>query len=262
MSKFKIELNDQKIINEGVKSTIDFYQTIAIKELNFPGINAFATGVDSPFLNVVIDTRESADCSSEMIIALEDFFNHCRAPWAWLLMPFVKINQLETCGFSLLDEAPGMYFNLTNLLPNNRTSSIHIEELKQGDDLSYWIKPVYEGYGGSDNGEKYRRLNADLLQKAEKKLRHYVAYYNGQIAAAGTLFLSHQSVMLHNLATRTAFRKLGIGTELTLYMMRDAKKIGYEHCFLESSDDGFNLYKKLGFRVYCTTLAYRRKNLE
>jgi len=35
-----------------------------------------------------------------------------------------------------------------------------------------------------------------------------------------------------------------------------AKKSGHRYCFLDSSDEGFNLYVRLGFKVYCMTLVY------
>jgi ribosomal protein S18 acetylase RimI-like enzyme len=64
--------------------------------------------------------------------------------------------------------------------------------------------------------------------------------------------------MFHNLATKNKFRKSGIGSALTLYMMNEAKKSGFTHGFLDSSDEGFNLYSKLGFKVYCVTSVYER----
>lgn len=89
-------------------------------------------------------------------------------------------------------------------------------------------------------------------------MRHFVAYYQNHIAAAGTFFISDHSVMLHNLATKTIFTRKGIGTALTLYMMEQAKKLGFQHCFLDSSEDGFNLYRKIGFKVYSTTQIYSK----
>src|SRR3990167_7243974 len=96
--------------------------------------------------------------------------------------------------------------------------------------------------------DSYRKLNADILHNGEGKLRHFVAVYKGQIAGASTLFISSEAVMLHNLATKSAFQKCGIGTSLTLHMMAEAKNLGYEHCFLDASTDAFNLYKKIGFK--------------
>ena len=89
-----------------------------------------------------------------------------------------------------------------------------------------------------------------------EKLRHFVGYHDGNIVSSGTLFISHGSVMLHNLATKTAYTNRGFGTALTLHMMKCAKEIGIQHFFLDSSADGVSIYKKIGFKVYATTIVY------
>jgi hypothetical protein len=45
------------LVHFGIKSTLDFYRTISVDRINFPGLTVIATGVGSPFLNVVIDTQ-------------------------------------------------------------------------------------------------------------------------------------------------------------------------------------------------------------
>lgn len=62
--------------------------------------------------------------------------------------------------------------------------------------------------------------------------------------------------MIHNLATKKAFTKRGIGTALSLHMMERAIQLGFKHCFLDSSEDAFNIYKNIGFKVYSTTTVY------
>ena len=63
--------------------------------------------------------------------------------------------------------------------------------------------------------------------------------------------------MLHNLATKKEFLKKGFGTLLTRYMMLQAKKLGYQHCFLEASEGAFNLYKRIGFKIYSVNSSYQ-----
>ena len=77
-------------------------------------------------------------------------------------------------------------------------------------------------------------------------------------AAAGTLFMSENSVMLHNLATKTQFQRRGIGTALVIHQMAIAKQLGFKHCFLDSSEKAFGLYQNLGFEVYGATKVYSK----
>ena len=253
-----IELNDQSITQIGVEAIIDFYNTMAIDKLQLSGLNAFVTGADSPSLNVVIDTRKNEGFSSEIINAMTDFFNNHQVTWSWFITAVAVADDMEKCGFEFLYQSPGMYFDLSNKLQVIDDNLI-IKEAN--DDLREWIEPLLEGFP-SESGEDddvYRKLNARLLLNGEKKLRHFTVYFNNEPACSGTLFLSDNSVMLHNLATKNKFRKRGFGAALTLYMMSEAKKLGYKHCFLDSSDEGFSLYSKLGFKVYCVTSVYKRK---
>lgn len=69
-----------------------------------------------------------------------------------------------------------MYYNLLNPLPTIETDWMTIQEVGKKDDLKAWIQPVNEGFDSGDD-DTYRQLNAQLLHKGEKKLRHFVAYY-------------------------------------------------------------------------------------
>jgi N-acetylglutamate synthase-like GNAT family acetyltransferase len=150
-----------------------------------------------------------------------------------------------------------MYFNLSDEIPDISNTSL---EIKKGDkDLTAWIQPIREGFSSTDDCETYRKLNATLQQNGEHKLRHFIVYYDKEPASSGTLFLSNNSVMLHNLATKHKFRNKGIVTALTLYMMQMAKNMGFKHCFLDASDEEFHLYQKIGFKVYGVTSVYELK---
>lgn len=149
-----------------------------------------------------------------------------------------------------------MYFHLIDPLPDLKSNSIIIEEVKS--DLTKWIQPINEGFKIKAGDNSYQKLNEMVMRKIENKFRHFITYYKNELAASGTLFLSQDTVMLHNLATKNNFKKLGIGTTLTLYMMEQAKNMGFQHCFLDSSLEAFNLYKKIGFNVYSHTLIYRK----
>ena len=259
MSKIIIELQDQEITEIGVDAIIDFYRTMAIDQLQLPGLNAFVTGADSSSLNVLIDTRKNGGFGSEIINPITAFFKKHQVPWGWFVTAKASADDIEKHGFNLLYETPGMYFDLSNALPVIE-NGVDIKEAY--DDLMGWIEPLLEGFPSEsgENDDIYRKLNAELLLKGEKKLRHFTIYSNNEAACSGTLFLSDDSVMLHNLATKNKFRKRRLGAALTLYMMSEAKNLGYKHCFLDSSDEGFNLYHRLGFKIYCVTSVYSKGN--
>ncbi|GEM_PF-2942109 len=262
MKKITLEIKDKEITQRGVNAIINFYNTLAIDKKNFFQAIAFVTGINSLFLNVLFDNRSERTNSTELLNTASIFFNSYKVPWAWFIFPASSENDLIQQGFTLIEEAPAMYYNLLNPLPNRISDFIRIEEAGKTDSLKAWIHPINEGFQAKEEDDSYRKLNADILNKGEQKLRHFIAYYKDQLAAAGTLFLSDDSVMIHNVATKTAFKNRGLGTTLTLHMMQIAKDIGFKHCYLDSSKEAFNLYKKIGFKVYSTTLIYSKFNIK
>lgn len=172
-------------------------------------------------------------------------------------MPTCYEHDLLEQGFILTDDKICMHLNLLNKLPKMQPDFITIEEVKQNDDLKMWIQPINEAFG-EENEDDYRNRNADILNSGNQKLRHFKAYYNNEIAASSTLFFSQDAVMVFNLATKIAFQHKGLGTTLMLHMLNIAKNCGYKHCFLESSYEGYDLYKEIGFQVYCTSLVYEK----
>lgn len=257
MNASTIELENTEITRKGIKAIIDFYLTMAIDYRRYSNLLAIATGADSPFLNVVIDTRTQKEKSIQYIYEFTDFFDQHKVPFAWMVTPVAKNNDLERYGVSILEEAPSMYYDLTAPLADVSIPSLIIEEMHANDDLSRWIKPLNDGFPSKDHGEYFRALNAELLQQGEKKLRQFIGLYQGEPVIGGTLFLSKNAAMLHNIATKKAFQRRGFATAFTLHLMNFAKDLGFKHCYLDSSEEGFHLYQKLGFKIYAKNIFYQ-----
>ena len=260
MMKFEIEIQDENLTQKGIRAIIDFYRSLAVSELALPEALGFATGIDSPFLNVLFDLRTNIANSKQLIDKANEFFDQYQIPWGWFITPARKENDLEQYGFALLEEAPAMYFSLLNALPTFKSSEIVIEEVDKNSTLEQWIDPINEAFEAKEGDDSYRQLNETALKNYSNKFRHYVAYYQGSLGGAATLFLADEAVMLHNLGVKKDFKNKGIGTALTLHMMEVAKKLGYQDCFLDSSEEAFNLYKKLEFKTYNSTLIYSKIN--
>jgi ribosomal protein S18 acetylase RimI-like enzyme len=256
MKKIDVEIHNKEITRKGIDAIIEFYHALATDEKKFSQATAFATGMNSPFLNVLFDNRLDRTNSAELVNSVNIFFEKHKVPWGWFIIPASSENDLVQQGFTLIEEAPAMYFNLLNQLPNMKSDFITIEETEKNDNLKSWIQPINEGFQANEEDDSYRKLNADILSKGEQRLRYFVAYYKDELAAAGTLFLSDDAVMIHNVATKKDFKNCGLGTTLTLHMMNIAKELDFKHCYLDASEEAFNLYKKIGFKVYCTTLIY------
>ena len=174
--KYQLEIENSDITNIGIKSIIDFYKSMSIDNLQNVGTFAFVTGVPSPFLNVVIDIRHNRYNSNELLNTFNDFFDKYNMSWVWFINPASYENDLEALGFKFIEEAPAMYFDLSQQLYNHVTQDIKIQELYRGDDLKTWIDPIKEAYEAPEEDDSFRKLNFEILQKGSTQFKHFIAF--------------------------------------------------------------------------------------
>jgi ribosomal protein S18 acetylase RimI-like enzyme len=106
-----------------------------------------------------------------------------------------------------------------------------------------------EGYSFSETiTEKF--LNLFKLFDSSL-LVNYLAIFNEDPVAISSVLYYRGIAGIFNVATIPDYRGKGIGTAITLAPLMDAKKKGYEIAWLESSEMGKNLYKRIGFQEYC-----------
>ena len=61
---------------------------------------------------------------------------------------------------------------------------------------------------------------------------------------------------VHLVVTLPEMRHLGIGTAMTLAVLREARTIGYRIAILTASPYGEGIYRRIGFRAYGTISKY------
>jgi len=262
MQHFSIEIQDPQLALKGLRAATRFFEVLASNSKTYKNVTAIVTGIDSPFLNIAYLDKIDTDEIHDICETVTEFFSHYQTLWTFVVTPLsqpVNLREyLQREKFGLLESVPCMYCDLSTVntaLP----SEIVVEELISSDNLLEWIKPICEGFGpGDDNGEEFRKLNAKISQQ-DGIFKQFIAYSGNQVVSSGTLFMIEDMVMIHNIATKKDSLKKGYGTALTLKLMDVAKNLGYRDCFLESSESGYNLYRRCGFRVYGINDYYVKK---
>lgn len=87
--------------------------------------------------------------------------------------------------------------------------------------------------------------------------RSYIGYLAEKPVATSTYVLGYGVVGLFNIGTLPDARRRGIGTEMTLVPMREARSLGYQVATLQSSTMGYSVYQQIGFKEYGKIVAYR-----
>ncbi|MFL5804666.1 MAG: GNAT family N-acetyltransferase [Roseiflexaceae bacterium] len=203
-------------------------------------------------------TPETADQAIQAVLARLRAYN---VPGSWHLGPAMRPADLGprllAHGFSYAGPEPGMAINLSELDQAARPAGVTIERVMDSQALVMWVDTLGQGFGEGPReagwvGAMYARIG---LGDATP-WRHYLAYSNGMPVATASLFLGAGVAGIYFVFTIDFARRRGIGAAITAAALRDARELGYRIGVLGASDMGYGVYRRLGFREYCTIDIY------
>jgi ribosomal protein S18 acetylase RimI-like enzyme len=127
---------------------------------------------------------------------------------------------------------------------------LEIRVAGDADSIRTWTNVFVKGYGlpsawESSTFELWMQLGLDL------PIRNYLGYLNGKPLSTCTLFFGGGAAGIYCVSTLPEARGRGVGAAITLKPLQEAREMGYRVGVLQSSEMGFNVYKKLGFRHLC-----------
>lgn len=101
-----------------------------------------------------------------------------------------------------------------------------------------------------------RAIMASLGFDEAAPRQHYVAFLGGAPVAHATMFLGGGVVGIYGVATVPGARRQGIGTAITLTLLREARQRGYCVGVLSSTPMALGIYTRIGFREYCRIASH------
>lgn len=126
--------------------------------------------------------------------------------------------------------------------------------------LNDWIMPLV---GAFESTIEMCRIYATTHESALKKninLRHFSLYKQEKSIASITLSMHDNTIArIDDVGTLPTFQGQGYASGLMRYVLSEAKKLGAQYCFLESSDSGLGVYQKLGFEPLFKNNIYSKK---
>ncbi len=191
---------------------------------------------------------------------LKQFTAH-QVPIAWLVGPSTQPASLGTCleqhGW-MREDAPGMALDLQSLdEPLSFPSQLTITRVSDEEQLKIWLRVMTVG---SEIPEEGLKLLLDVVAKRGVQEDPSIHYYLGMVddrpVATSLLYLGGGVAGIYNVTTLPEVRRQGIGRALTVAPLLQARTLGYRIGILQASPMGLNLYRRLGFREYCTFQAY------
>ena len=227
---------------------------------NKPDLLWVATDMPISIFNGVyrcILDEQSVDARIEEI---KEEFRSRQLPLFWQIGPSSRPADLRqrllAHSFTHEEDEPGMALDL--LAMNEafpELAELHIRVVDEPSALHRWVE-VW-GFGvPEDRRPLYQEAYARLGFGPQFPWRYYIGDVQGKPVATALLFFGAGVVALHNVVTLPEARYKGIGTAITLAALRDARREGYRVAILTSSPYGERIYRRIGFREYCTISRY------
>lgn len=209
-----------------------------------------------PWFNGVLSlTPPTAQAEAFITATIEYFRARNVGAFTWWLEPPLRPTDWELAltrqGFSFSAETPGMAVDLHGLNESlGAVKDLEIQVVADAESLRSWVEVFVHGYGLP---ESWLAPTLDLWGQLgfELPIRNYLGYLKGKPVSTSMLFYGGGAAGIYCVATLPEARGQGLGAALTLQPLLAARTAGYRIGILQSSEMGYGVYKKLGFRHLC-----------
>jgi GNAT superfamily N-acetyltransferase len=164
--------------------------------------------------------------------------------------------QLLLNGFLSDNDTPGMAVELSSLNEEiTAPAGLEIRHVTDQKDLRAFSHVFVVGYGMPDDWEA---PVFDMMLKTGSTFpwHSYLALANGRPVATAAVFYGAGVAGIQMVTTLPEWRGKGIGAAVTLAPLLDSRKMGYKVGILQSSNMGFKVYQRLGFKELCRMQHY------
>ncbi|MEM7800270.1 MAG: GNAT family N-acetyltransferase [Chloroflexota bacterium] len=218
---------------------------------------------DTPFytLNNVAQARLNDAQAAETIEQVAQLSSSKQVPVIWWVGPLSTPEslgaQLEAHGFMSVSQTPGMALDLTRLAAlESMPARLNITKVSNQDDLNRLNQVSARGI---DLGPETEAATLEMLSSAmvaATGLQYYIGWFDNKPVATASMLLDDRVAGIYNVVTLPEVRKRGIGSAMTHFALKDALTQGAQIGILHSSPLGINVYRGLGFEVFCQFQLY------
>lgn len=204
-----------------------------------------------------IFTTASADTRIEAVVST---FRRHHLPLAWQLGPSSQPSdmgqRLLAHGFTHEEDEPGMALDIQRMHENFPTpAGLDIQMVNDLPTLRQWVDTWL--FAAPDTVIPiYQSVHARLGIGPRKPWQYFIGLLQGKPVATSGMFFAAGIATVHTVVTLPKARNRGIGAAMTLAVLREARQRGYRYAILTASPYGERIYRRIGFRDYCTISRY------
>ncbi|HOW57357.1 MAG TPA: GNAT family N-acetyltransferase [Smithellaceae bacterium] len=228
-------------------------------------ILTMTSGIAVDDLNWIWNKKSLTPDHNNEITKLKNHFRGLSLPFWWWVYPggqsATTKKILQEQEFRFLKEVPCLAARLNAspgaLSDQDKLEAVTINAVACREDLLLWELLSFRGFAMPRETEKqYSTFVNSWNVPANQHLRLFNAYAHGKPAASGLLLFHGKTAGIYFLSVLPECRGRGIGLALTAALLQYARKKDYQLCVLQSSEEGFSVYQRAGFRHYCSADIY------
>ena len=222
----------------------------------------FSTGLSTAF-NGVLRTHITSDDIDARIDEVVGYFKRRHLPLTWpvgpMALPPNLASYLEAHGFTHSHYSTGMAADLQAMPEENVTpGDFRVEVVSNLALLETYTVTSTRGFGSTEEGTRiYHETYKNIGFGKHLPWQHFIGWLADKPVGVSSLLLHAGVAGIYGVATVPEARRQGIGAAMTLAPLREARQRGYRVGILSPSEMGLGIYKRLGFRTYCTLSFYR-----
>lgn len=227
-----------------------------------PDLLWFTTGLPYPVFNGVLRARFPPGATDARIEAVLARFRHSELPLTWHVGPSTRPldlgARLSAHGLACDARLPGMAISPAAAREATPPPpGLVITPVRDAGELQDWLRPVAEGFNfAPDMASATYSLYAGLGFGPRRALQHFAGRLRGEVVSSGSLYVTGDVAGLYCIATLPPCRRQGIGTAMTLALLRAAQALGCRLAVLYATGLGASLYRKIGFETSCYQAFY------
>ena len=221
-----------------------------------PSLQRWWTPVPYPWYTAALSLAMPADDETATIQKTIEYFRmKGNDTFTWWLSEDVETSnwgaQLEANGLKPDRHTPGMAVSLAHLNEDfSCPDGLWISCLEDDAMIHTWSQVFVEGYGLPHD---WVPLIEDMMTNIGLSLpwQCYYAAIGSKMVATAAVFYGAGVAGIQMVSTLPEWRGKGIGGAVTLESLLDARKMGCKVGILQSSDMGYKIYQRLGFKEMC-----------
>ena len=220
------------------------------------------SNVRSPIFNNIVRATFDAERGDESIDRALLPFRERNVPAYWWVgrssRPGDLGSRLTAHGLTTAFIVPALAADLQRLPEDiSAPAGLVVEEVSHARAFDQWLKfssasmdlpPAAIG--------PWTELHSAIGFGSSGPLRHFLALLGGEPAAAASLFTGSGIAGMANLVTKKEYRRKGIGSALTVTVLKAARSSGFRVGALHSTAEAAGMYRRLGFREYGREWCY------